>query len=153
MKLFDVKGLTFSGTLGVVILIFVAVTLTKMVQPKEMTMDQFLKAKKVHAMGGFIIEGVVEEYPGSEGVVQFQASNGKTLSTLRIVADGEFGFVSYFPHQIKQDIGNGDSVRVTGRFETVPYYGYGPGQKNRKMTTATLSSIKLLKRADDSSEK
>lgn len=131
----------------VVLAILGIFVIQSVLKPKEMTLPQFLEAKKNHRSGGFIIEGTVEEYKQGWASVVFKDKSGKELSTLQIGSEGVRAFVSYYPNQLPNEINTGDSVRITGDFATVPYYGGHPSKGNQKMTTATLSSIEIIRKA------
>lgn len=114
------------------------------IQPEEMTIEQFVQAKKDHATGAFIIEGAVKKYEPKWEAMEFISSEGEKYKSLEIMEEDHKAFVSYFPEQLPSQLNDGDHVRVVGSFQTVPVYGLMPGKPARKMTTAVLSSIEIL---------
>ncbi len=123
----------------------VAISAYLLFTPVDMQIDEFVTAKKSSFhIRGFRIEGVVVPHRTS---ILAQSSDGKELSFLKISGDGTAGYVTFDPDDVARTPLDGDHVRVTGRFERVPYYDGRPVYKT--ITMAFASSIDVMENADN----
>jgi ribosomal protein L37E len=112
------------------------------VTPKEMGIDEFVEAKKQSFhLRNFRIEGTVAPVP-HESYLEAQSSDGRRLSSLKLSAKNATGYVTYDPEMVVRGLNEGDRIRVTGRFERVPYVD-GTSQY-KQITMALASSIKVI---------
>lgn len=107
--------------------------------PKQMTIEEFIAAKKASVnFRDFRIEGKVEPF---KSVIETHSSDGKTLSTLKISRGETTGYVTYDPDRISELPAKGDYVSVTGRFQKVPFYDFSG--KYKTTTVALVTSLTI----------
>ena len=113
--------------------------------PVEMGLEEFVEAKKESFhVRNFKIAGTVARDP-YESIFQAQSSDGRTLSSLKLLRNETSGYVSFDPRTVTQDFNEGDFVEVTGRFQRVPFID--GRSHNKQITMAFASSIKVVESA------
>lgn len=111
--------------------------------PKEMTIEEFVAAKKASVnFRDFRIEGTAEPFVS---VIETHSSDGKTLSALKVSEGESTGYVTYDPNQVTELPSKGDYVRVSGRFQKVPYYDFTG--KHKTITVALVTSLSIREKA------
>ena len=132
------KNQVFAIVIGIVVCTCGYVVST----PVEMGLEEFVEAKKESFhVRNFKIAGTVARNP-YESIFQTQSSDGRTLSSLKLLRNETSGYVSFDPRTVAQDFNEGDFVEVTGRFQRVPYID-GRSQ-NKQIMMAFASSIEVI---------
>ena len=113
---------------GFAVFIYLAVV------PVDMTLAEFSEAKKSDAhLRGFRVEGTVSL---GRSIISTQLSDGREMGTFKISNGDEWSFITYDPESTSYKPAEGDRVRVSGSFHTMPLLGGSPNIRTVTISTA-----------------